>query len=89
MIVKFVIEVLLFSIDAKTTHSIVFMLVMLLKMSRIWHEAHVASSDTEAELRNHVTWLQSRDVTKMTVCIGRNNFDPGILNIYRELLILE
>jgi hypothetical protein len=28
----------------------------------------VASSDTEAELRqNHVMWLQSRDVTKMTV----------------------
>jgi hypothetical protein len=29
---------------------------------------NVASSDTEAELRqNHVMWLQSRDVTKMTV----------------------
>jgi hypothetical protein len=28
---------------------------------------NVASSDTEAGLRNHVMWLQSRDVTKMTV----------------------
>ncbi len=27
----------------------------------------VASSDTEAGLRNHVMWLQSRDVIKMTV----------------------
>jgi hypothetical protein len=27
----------------------------------------VASSGTEAGLRNHVMWLQSRDVTKMTV----------------------
>jgi hypothetical protein len=27
----------------------------------------VASSDTEAGLRDHVMWLQSRDVTKMTV----------------------
>ncbi len=27
----------------------------------------VASSDSEAELRNHVMWLQSRDVIKMTV----------------------
>jgi hypothetical protein len=27
----------------------------------------VASSDTEAELRNHVMWLQWRDVIKMTV----------------------
>jgi hypothetical protein len=27
----------------------------------------IASSDTEAELRNHVMWLQSRDVIKMTV----------------------
>jgi hypothetical protein len=28
---------------------------------------NVASSSTEAELRNHVMWLQSRDVTEMTV----------------------
>jgi hypothetical protein len=27
----------------------------------------VANSDTKAELRDHVMWLQSRDVTKMTV----------------------
>jgi hypothetical protein len=27
----------------------------------------VASSDTEAELRDHVMWLQLRDVIKMTV----------------------
>jgi hypothetical protein len=27
----------------------------------------VASSDTETDLRNHVMWLQSRDMTKMTV----------------------
>jgi hypothetical protein len=31
-----------------------------------WNET-VANSDTEAELRDHVIWLQSRDVTKMTV----------------------
>jgi predicted RNA methylase len=33
-------------------------------------------------------WLQSRDVTKMTV-YERNNFDSSILNIYRESFILE
>jgi hypothetical protein len=27
----------------------------------------IASSDTETGLRNHVMWLQSRDVTKMIV----------------------
>ncbi len=31
----------------------------------------VASSDTEAELRNRVMWLQSRDVTKMIVYRAR------------------
>jgi hypothetical protein len=32
----------------------------------------VASSDTEAELRqNHVMWLQSRDVTKINVYRAR------------------
>jgi hypothetical protein len=30
-------------------------------------EHFVASSNTEAELRNHVMWLRSRDVTKMIV----------------------
>jgi hypothetical protein len=33
MIIKLVIEVFYFSIDVKSTYSIVFMLVMLLKMS--------------------------------------------------------
>jgi hypothetical protein len=28
---------------------------------------NIASSDTKTELRNHVMWLQSRDVIKMIV----------------------
>ncbi len=41
------------------------------KSETISKQASVASSDTEAELRNHVMWLQSRDVTKMTVYRAR------------------
>jgi hypothetical protein len=42
MIVKFVIKILFSSIRAKTTYSIVFMLIMLLKMfeniKRVWFD---------------------------------------------------
>jgi hypothetical protein len=49
---------------------------------------NVASSDTEAGLRNHVMWLQSRDVTKMTV-YRTKQLRLEHLNIYRESLILN
>jgi hypothetical protein len=48
----------------------------------------VASSDTEAEARNHVMWLQSRDWLRW-FCIERDNFDSNIFNIYRKSFILE
>jgi hypothetical protein len=51
------------------------------QMKLIFREAlkllDVASSDTEAGLRDHVMWLQSRDVAKMTV-YRADNFDPSI-----------
>ncbi len=42
----------------------------------------VASSDTEAGLRDHVMWLQSRDVAKMAV-YRAGQLRPGHPNIYR------
>jgi hypothetical protein len=48
----------------------------------------VASSDTEAGLRDHVMWLQSRDVAKVAV-YRAGQLRPGHLNIYRGSLTLD
>jgi hypothetical protein len=61
--------------------SIAFEKVKMMKKSFAIHVLceYVANNDTEAELRqNHVMWLQSRDVTKMTRFqdeMNRNRFD--------------
>jgi hypothetical protein len=48
----------------------------------------VASSDTETGLRDHVMWLQSRDVIKVTV-YRAEQLRSEHLNIYRESFILN
>jgi hypothetical protein len=45
--------------------------------TKFWHVDIVASSDTEAGLRDHVMWLQSRDVAKVAVYRAGNS-DPSI-----------
>ncbi len=68
--------------------SIAFERIEMMKKSFATHVLceSVASSDTEAELRqNHVMWLQSRDVTKMTRCQDEwIEVDSINLNIYRR-----
>jgi hypothetical protein len=51
-------------------------------------EISIASSGTEAGLRDHVMWLQSRDVTKMTV-YRTKWIRPEHFNIYRGFFILD
>jgi hypothetical protein len=45
----------------------------------------VVNSGTEAELRDHVIWLQLRDVIKITV-YRANNFDSSISTYIKSRL---
>jgi hypothetical protein len=64
---SFYVEQMLRDHEMWNCKSLIIFMNVSCRFIKAFDEYIVASSDTEAELRDHVIWLQSRDVTKMTV----------------------